>query len=234
DDGGTLEARNFSDEQIVERVCDGNIEFFEILLRRYNQRVYRTARSVLRNDAEAEEVAQEAWVRAFDRLSQFAGRGRFASWVTQIALREALSRARRGRIFRRAPQEESAEIEQVETRSDPEQTASGREIHNLIEMAIDALPEKYRLVFLLREVEGLSTREAAGSLKLSRVAVNTRLHRARALLRHELLARVGPCIVGSSRFLGRQCDRMTEGVMRRCARGTSVLVDPRCGTEAGT
>src|SRR5262249_23514563 len=206
----------------------------EILLRRYNQRVYRAARSVLRSDAEAEEVAQEAWVRAFDCLRQFAGRGRFASWVTQIALHEAWARSRSSRINVRGSQSESAEIDQVETRSDPEQTASDREIQELIEVAIDALPEKYRLVFLLREIEGLSTSEAAGSLKLSRVAVNTRLHRARALLRHELLARAGPGIAGSFRFLGRQCDRMTEGVMRRCARGTSVLVDPRCGTEAGT
>src|SRR5262249_27647177 len=78
-----VDARNFSDEEIVERVCAGDTEFFEILLRRYNQRVFRTARSVLRDDAEAEEAAQEAWVRAFDRLDQFAGRGRFASWVTR-------------------------------------------------------------------------------------------------------------------------------------------------------
>ncbi|HEY6930212.1 MAG TPA: sigma-70 family RNA polymerase sigma factor, partial [Thermoanaerobaculia bacterium] len=166
----------------MERVCAGDTELFEILLRRYNQRVYRAARSVLRNEAEAEEIAQEAWVRAFDHLGQFAGRGRFASWVTQIALHEAWARARRSRVTRRPPGLEAAEFDPIELRSDPEQRASEREIHELIEVAIDALPEKYRLVFLMRDVEGLSTTEAAGSLRLSRIAVNTRLYRARALL----------------------------------------------------
>jgi RNA polymerase sigma-70 factor (ECF subfamily) len=230
------EASALSDEQIVQSVRAGDTEVFAVLLRRHNQRVYRAARSVLRDDTEAEEVAQEAWVRAFHHLDQFAGRGRFATWVTRIALYEAWARARRIRKGVGVPESGADEMAPARASSDdPERAASDREIHGLIEAAIDALPEKYRLVFILREVEGLSTIEAAGSLKLSLVTVKTRLHRARALLRNELLARAGQGIAGSFRFLGRQCDRMVGDVLCRIRPAGSFLVvspDP-CRTGAG-
>ena len=179
DPQGKPEASVLSDEQIVQRVRAGDTEVFAVLLRRYNERVYRAARSVLRQDAEAEEVAQEAWVRAFDHLDQFAGRGRFAMWVTRIAVYEAWARVRRSRKGLGVPESGADEMARAKTSSnDPERAAFDREIHGFLEAAIDALPEKYRLVFILREVEGLSTAEVAGSLKLSHVTVKTRLHRA--------------------------------------------------------
>src|SRR5262249_42949268 len=161
-----------------------------------------------------EEVAQEAWVRAFDHLDQFSGRGRFAMWVSRIALYEAWASARRKR--RGAPDTEALDTAVTRAPSDdPERAASDREIHEFLEEAIDALPEKYRLVVMLRDVDGLSTAEVARSLKISRAAVKVRLHRARSLLRHRLLARAGAGIAGSFRFLGIRCDRMVGGVMRR-------------------
>jgi RNA polymerase sigma-70 factor (ECF subfamily) len=214
-----------SDEQIVERVRGGDTESFAVLLRRYNQRVYRTARSVLGSDAEAEEVAQEAWVRAFDHLDQFSGHGRFAMWVTRIALHEAWSSARRK--ARGAPDGKAFDTAVTKAPSDdPERAACDREIHGLIQEAVDALPEKYRLVFMLRDVDGLSTAEVAGSLNISRPAVKVRLHRARSLLRQRLLARAGPGIAGSFRFLGQRCDRMVGGVMRRISGGFPQHIGP--------
>jgi len=222
---GRREASALSDEQIVQRVRAGDTEVFAVLLRRHNQRVYRAARSVLRDDTEAEEIAQEAWVRAFEHLDQFAGRGRFPMWVTRIALYEAWAHARRGRKGLGVPKSGADEMASAKVCSDdPERAASDREVHGFIEAAIDSLPEKYRLVFILREVEGLSTAEAADSLKLSLVTVKTRLHRARALLRRQLLALAGPGIAGSFRFLGRRCDRIVGAVMRRIRPAASFLV----------
>jgi RNA polymerase sigma-70 factor (ECF subfamily) len=216
------------DQQIVQRVRAGDTELFAVLLRRYNQLVYRVARSVLRDGTEAEEVAQEAWIRAFNHLDQFAGRGPFAMWVARIALFEAWAGARRSSKRAMLVAEVGTDqIARAPDSADPERAASDREIHGFIEAAIDVLPEKYRLVFILRQVEGLSTAEAASSLKLSQVTVKTRLHRARALLRSELLARAGPSIAGSFRFLGRRCDRMVEAVMRRISSSLGSRADAR-------
>src|SRR5262249_36090039 len=154
-----------SDEQIVECVRAGQTEAFEVLLRRHNQRVHLTARSVLHDDAEAEEVAQEAWVRAFDHLEQYAGRGQFAIWVGRIALREACRRARRARKGPGAPRGATAEERLGDEPRNPEQAACDREVAEFLQLAIEALPEKYRLVFVLRVIEGLSTGEAALSLR---------------------------------------------------------------------
>ncbi len=180
-----------SDEQILERVRDGDREAFEILVRRYHRTVYRAAHAVARDDAEAEEIAQEAWVRAFDHLDQYAGRGRFVTWVNRIAVREAWLRGRRGRRTTSLPPRTTVEISSA---SDPERSAAAREMLDVLDAAIGALPENFRTVFLLREIEGLSTAETARLLKTSLLAVKTRLYRARLLLRGELLARLGPRI----------------------------------------
>jgi RNA polymerase sigma-70 factor (ECF subfamily) len=189
-------ASDLSDEQIVQRVCAGDGDLFEILLRRYNQRVYRVARSVLRDDGEAEEVAQEAWVRAFDHLAQLSNRGRFATWLIRIVLYEAWAHARAARRRLSLSRDGVEGIARTLARSgDPEKAALGREARGLLEAAIDALPEKYRTVFVLRQIEELSTAEVARSLRLSPTAVKTRLHRARILLRNEL-ARPAPAARG--------------------------------------
>lgn len=171
----------------MQRVCAGDGELFEILLWRYNQRVYRVARSVLRDDGEAEEVAQEAWVRAFDHLAQLSNRGRFATWLIRIVLYEAWAHARAAKRRLSLSRDGVEGIASTLSRSgDPEKAALGREARGLLEAAVDALPEKYRTVFVLRQIEELSTAEVACSLRLSPTAVKTRLHRARILLRNKL------------------------------------------------
>lgn len=203
-----------SDEEIVARVRAGETDLFALLLQRYNQRVYRMARAVLRDDAEAEDVTQEAWVRAFRHLDQFERRARFSTWLTRIALYEALARARRARRF--------VDISDGETRvtgrtarENPEKDASDRELRSHLEAAVETLPDPYRVVYVLREIEELSTAETAESLEVSEETIKTRLHRARAMLRRELLGRVGPILGRAFPFLGGRCDRMVERVMGR-------------------
>ena len=213
------------DEEIVRQVCAGECEFFEQLLQRYNQRLFRIARAVLRSDQEAEDVVQETWLRAFRHLSELAEPARFAAWVGRIALYESWARARRSRRLRGSdPDSEPENLETRETCADPEHAASDREIRGVVEAAIDALPEKYRVVFVLRAIEGLSTAEAARFLNLSRVAVSTRFHRARTLLRDELFARAG-LSADSFAFLGVRCEEMRRRVMANL---------PRIGSALGT
>src|SRR5688572_780902 len=176
----TLERDEQSDEGIVQAVLDGNTASFELLMRRYNERLYRTARAITRDDREAEDVMQQAYVNAFTNLRQFKGHARFGTWLTRIAVNEALARVRkRGRY-----EAFDEEMPNVETRMpwnsspDPERQAFTGELRELLESAIDHLPHGAREVFVLRDVEGLSTAETAASLSVSEDAVKTRLSRA--------------------------------------------------------
>ena len=209
-----------SDEEVVRRVRAGQADLFEVLMRRYNQRVYRLARAVLRSDGEAEDVTQEAWVRAFEHLDQFAGRASFATWLSSIALHEAWARARKSQRYE--PIEPSLDgeagggvMKRASSTPDPEGETLGREVQSFVESAIETLPEMYRTVFMLRHVEELSTAETAELLDLSEETVKTRLHRARSALQQQLLAEAGAGIKTAFPFLGDRCDRMVETVLRR-------------------
>jgi RNA polymerase sigma-70 factor (ECF subfamily) len=223
-----------SDEEIVARVLGGSgaeaSDGFEILMRRYNQRLYRVARSVFPRDAsEAEDIVQDAWVRAFTHLEQFAGRARFSTWLVRIALHEAWARARRGRRLAPNPieqHEEELPMPIDRENADPEREASDREMHVILEDAVEALPETYRTVFMLRAIEDMSTAEAAECLDLTPEAVKTRLHRARALLRREVLARAGAGEAALYPFAGERCDRIVAGVLARVARNRAPSPHP--------
>jgi RNA polymerase sigma-70 factor (ECF subfamily) len=200
----------------VSRVKAGDTALFEVLMRRYNRRLFRATRAILRNDAEAEDVMQQAYLNAYAHLGQFAGRASFATWLTRIAVHEASARVRRRR---------SAEGESMRDRSedaaasladggpDPEAQLLAGEVRGLLEAAIDALPERYRLTFVLREVEGLGTAETAESLGISEEVVKTRLSRARAMLRSELCRRAGDEIAAAFSFHLSRCDRVVAAVM---------------------
>jgi RNA polymerase sigma-70 factor, ECF subfamily len=187
-------------------------------MRRHNQRLFRLARSVVRDDREAEDVVQEAYLRAFTHLDQFAGRARFATWLSRIALHEALARVRRGRRFAALPEEETLSDLPASPRSGPEDRAANRELAAALAAAVDALPESHRAVFVLREVEGLSTAETAEVLGLSQPNVKVRLHRARAALRADLERRLGGEIPRLWAFDGERCDRVVAGVVERLRR----------------
>lgn len=213
------ECESVSDSEIVDRVRAGETGLYELLMRRYNQRLFRVIRSVVLNETEAEDVLEEAWVRAYEHLDQFAGRASFPTWVTRIAFHEALARVRKNKRW--VPLEDpQGEIMPAANRSQsspetPEAQAMRGQLGRTLQSAVDALPETYRSVFVLREVEQLSTIETAECLGISEEAVKTRLHRSRALLRRDLESRIGPAIAEAYSFLGSRCDRTVARVLAR-------------------
>ncbi len=207
----------WTDEEVVARVLQGESALFEIIMRRYNQRLYRVARAILRNDAEAEDVMQDAYVRAYQHLDQFAGRAKFSTWLTRIAVHEALARTRRRNRFDDLDTAVAAHGDVLMTSNapSPEQQASSCELQALLESAIMELPENYRSVIMLRDIEEMSTTEVAATLDLSEENVKVRLHRARALLRRELFARAGSAAAASFPFQAPRCDRVVKAVFER-------------------
>ena len=189
------ERSTISDEEVVTRVLAGETELFEIVMRRYSQRLYRVAWTILRDDGEAEDVMQDACVRAYQHLGQFAGRAKFPTWLTRIAIHEALARDRKRARYQELDQIlgwDGDLMERFESLTpNPEQQASNSEIREHMEEAVAKLPDNYRAVFTLRHVEEMSTIEVAGVLGITRETVKTRFHRARALLRKILNARAG-------------------------------------------
>jgi RNA polymerase sigma-70 factor, ECF subfamily len=208
-----------SDEEVVKQVLAGEVALFEILMRRYNRRLYRVSRAILGDDSEAEDVMQDAYVRAYTHLNQFAGQARFSTWLTKIAVHEALARVRwRSRFvdIDSTPKTEGDSMSVFISRTrDPEQQVLARELSAVLETAVDALPEIYRSVFMLRDIEEMSTAETAECLDISEEAVKTRLHRARALLREELYARIGIATASAFQFAGPRCDRVVLAVFER-------------------
>jgi RNA polymerase sigma-70 factor (ECF subfamily) len=208
-----------SDQEVVRRVLDGETALFELIMRRYNQRLYRVARAILRDDAEAEDVMQEAYVRAYEHLGQFAGRSQFATWLTRIAIHEALARSqRRKRIDQLGanPWSEPGRDREVDVAAsalNPEEQLSVSELGRALEDAILSIPEQYRLVLMLRDVEQLSTTETAATLELSEENVKVRLHRARAMVRKNLFVQAGSEAPRAFGFMGERCDRVVARVM---------------------
>jgi RNA polymerase sigma-70 factor (ECF subfamily) len=211
------ERASLRDEEVVERVLAGDKGLFELLMRRYNQRLYRVARAILGNDAEAEDVMQDAYVRAYAHLDQYAGHAAFSTWLTRIAVYEAMARARRRRRVVEMDGMSEPTRENLSTSKDrgPEQRAIDRDLRGALESAIQALPETYRCVVLMRDVEGLSTAETAECLGLNEPVVKTRLHRGRALLRRDLTERSGAALGGAFPFHLSRCDRVVDAVLRR-------------------
>ena len=214
-----------TDLEIVRRVKAGEGALFELLMRRYNQRLYRVARSIVKDDAEAEDVMQQAYVNAYTHLDQFADRAKFSTWLTRITVYEALARLRRrGRITEiDAMSDQDSRAVMASRGPDPEQEAMAGELRVALERSLDSIPEIYRTAFVLREVEGLSTAEAAQCLETSEDVVKTRLHRARVLLRRALMARAGSEAGDAFRFHAVRCDRVVAAVFARLGLPPAVV-----------
>jgi len=216
-----------SDPEVVARVRAGEIPLFEILMRRHNQRLYRAVRAVLRDEDEVEDVMQQAYINAYMHLNQFEERSQFSTWLTRIALNEAFRRRRHMQRFRSpdavASDDAANRGEIMETiasaQPDPERQAYTRELRRALEHAVDALPHTYRTVFMLRDVEGLSTSETGASLGLGDEAVKTRLHRARALIRREVATQIGGSAADAFQFLAPRCDRVVAAVLAKIGDG---------------
>jgi RNA polymerase sigma-70 factor (ECF subfamily) len=208
-----------TDDEIVARVVAGETFLFELLMRRHNQRVYRTVRAILGADDEAEDVMQQTYLNAYSHLSSFAGNSRFSTWLTSIAVNEALGRRRKsGKAALSIVKSTDDDDPILRIRSeapDPEQQVMTSELQHLLEQEIMALPEHYRSVLMLRQVEGLSTEETAESLGVSTDVVKTRLRRARVVLRDALLKPTGVAFDRLFEFHAPRCDRVVGAVMQK-------------------
>ena len=211
-------ARNLelSDETIVKRVLEGEGDLYEILIRRHNQRIYRIARSILRDETEAEDVMQDAYVEAFAHLDQFQGRASFKTWLSRIAVHAALARLRRsGRFVEWDENVNEDPRTPKRTFHTPEDELSQRELGVILTDAIDGIPAPYRLVFVLRQIEGMSTEEVAQSVGISPDNVKARFHRAKVALRRDIDRRMGRHAPDLYAFHLSRCDRVVANVLVR-------------------
>ena len=196
---------------------------FRALMREHNQRLFRTARAILRDDAEAEEAVQEAWLQAYRAMDTFRGEAKLSTWLTRIVANEALGRLRRAK---RTAEVIPISIDETDMPADhdtreenasaaPEVQAMRGEMRAIIEAGIDKLPDAFRTVFVLRAVEEMTVEETAAALDIPEATVRTRFFRARSLLRESISREMDMAVEGAFQFLGARCDRITEAVMAR-------------------
>jgi RNA polymerase sigma-70 factor (ECF subfamily) len=213
-----------SDFDVVRRVRDGDKDAFETLMRRHNRTLFRTARAILRDDAEAEDALQEAYLQAYRMIGSFRGQARLSTWLARIVANEALMRLRKHTrregivpLRRGLAEGEMAEMAHADLRQGPETSAQRAEIARLLEQRIDALPAAYRSVFVLRGVEEYSVEETATILGIPEATVRSRFFRARSLLREGLASEVDLAYESAFPFAGERCDRIVAAVMTRLA-----------------
>lgn len=213
-------SEQLSDAEVVRRIVDGDTALFEILMRRYNQRVYRAVRAILGTDDDAEDVMQQAYLNAFTHLRQFEARAQFSTWLIRIAVNEALSRRKKRQRGALAVEWLGGDELMVAIESDvpdPEHQALVSQMREVMESELAALPAAYRTVLVLREVEGLSTAETAECLNVSEDVVKTRLHRARGMVRTALERRIGATLQAVYPFGNARCDRVVAAVLTKLA-----------------
>ncbi len=210
-----------TDEDLVERCRHRDEAAVRALTTRHNRRLFRIARGILRNDAEAEDVVQDTYVRAFTGLEGFRGDASFLTWITRIAMNEALGRLRKRRPTVEWVEDGEDRVDVARMQAplpsatrDPERIMADRQMHDLLEGAIDRLPDAFRTVFIARMVEGLTIEETADLFGLRPETVKTRVHRARVRLRQDLDLQLRPMLSGAFPFDGERCARLTEAVVR--------------------
>lgn len=219
----TEEFTAMAEADLVRAARLGRREAYRIIMQRNNQRLFRVARAIVSNDSEAEDIVQESWTRAFAALDGFRGDAGLTTWLTRIVINEARGRLRRRRIQIDLDQVEVAQgagglvlaFPMGQPMDNPEVEVARMQIRQMIEAEIDRLPEAFRLVFILREVQDASTAETAELLGIREETVKTRLHRARRLLREALDRNLSDSIRGSFPFLGRRCEMITQRVLER-------------------
>jgi len=211
-----------ADIELVRRALSRDEAAVRAIIKANNRRLYRLARGILRNASEAEDVVQETYVRAFTHLAEFRGDSGLSTWLSRIAMNEALGRLRRQRPGVELSSLPSGTLEAqiiqfpiLSATDDPERTMAQREIQHVVERAIDELPEPFRMVFITRVVEGMNVEETADILGVKPETVKTRLHRARTMLRDSVERKIGPVVMDAFPFAGRRCDRLTDAVLTR-------------------
>jgi len=221
--------KDFADAEVARRIASGDDEAFRYLMRQHNQKLFRTARSILKDDAEAEDAVQEAYLLAYRAMSTFRNEAKLSTWLVRIVVNESIGRARK--------QKRSAEVirldgegaergdefpeQQGDNREDPverpEMLAQRRELRTLLEKKIDALPDAFRSVFMMRAVEEMSAEETSAALGIPDATVRTRFFRAKSLLRESLAREIDFALEDAFAFDGARCDRIVEGVILRVA-----------------
>jgi len=209
--------------ELVERARGGQAAAVRLIIRQHNQRLYRIARSILRDDTEAEDALQEAYARAFTNLASFRGEARLGTWLARIVMNEALGRLRGRRptvelnVIDENPALEAQIIPfpNANPDLDPETVVAQRELRAILERAIDELPEPFRVVLVARLIEGMSIEETAELVGILPETVKTRLHRARRSLKDAMEKHIGPALGDAFPFAGRRCERLTEKVLAR-------------------
>lgn len=214
--------KDLSDVEVAQRIAAGDRETFRLLMRRYNQTLYRTARSILKDDAEAEDAVQEAYMHAYGAMEKFRGEAKLATWLVRIVANESLGRLRKR--SRRAEVielngEQNSETSEVNVNEDspeqPEQIAQRAQMRRLIEAKLDLLPDAFRTVFVLRALEEMTVEEVAVCLAIPQATVRTRYFRAKSLLREALAREIDFSLEGAFSFDGERCDRIVAGVLER-------------------
>lgn len=203
-----------SDDEIITQIISGHTDLFAELIQRYNQRLYRIVRSYLRDEQNVKDVMQSAYLKAFEKLKQFRGEAQFSTWLTRIAINEALKKLNQQKRISDlndvTDERNGDQNNRVETYT-PEAKMIQDDMNRHLEKAIDTLPPKYRSVLVMREIEQMSTEETAKTLDISRTNVKVRLHRAKKMLRKELTNMLDEIDLFS--FKGENCDQMTNHVM---------------------
>ena len=214
------------DAELARRIGQRDERAFETLMRAHNRLLYRLARSILKDDAEAEDAVQEAYLQAFRSIAKFRGEARLSTWLTRIVANEAFGRLRKHarraaivplRLDDDETREAQADSEGPVMMEQPDKAAFRNEMRHLLEARIDALPDAFRTVFMLRAVEDLSVEETAASLGIPESTVRTRFFRARSLLRESLARDVDRAYGDAFGFAGERCDRVVANVLARLA-----------------
>ena len=217
-------AAPLADHELAARAAAGDGAAFTLIMRRHNRLLFRTARSILKSDAEAEDALQDAYLRAWRALHGFRGEAKLSTWLARIVINESLARLRRDRGAQVIPLDTAIEpigdhvLEEPmddDANRQPEGVAMRAELRHLLEASIDRLPEAFRTVFILRAVEEMSVEDVAGALDLPEATVRTRLFRARGLLRARLSQHVDLALNDVFAFDGMRCDRIVAAVLRR-------------------
>jgi RNA polymerase sigma-70 factor, ECF subfamily len=221
----TVPAANpVSDAELVTRIGRRDQAAFEMLMRRYNGKLFRVARAILRDDAEAEDALQDGYFDAYRKIGHFRGESQFSTWLTRIVMNQALMRLRRQKRERvvvpfgdrRGPDHELPEADMADDKAESPTDATMRgEVRRILERRIDELPVAFRTVFVMREVEELTVEETAECLSIPAATVRTRLFRARALLRDALARDMDSATVEVFGFAGERCDRIVAAVLAR-------------------
>jgi RNA polymerase sigma-70 factor, ECF subfamily len=222
-----------SDSALVERIGTGDQLAFEAVMRKYNGKLYRIARAILKNDSDAEDVLQDAYLDAYRHIGEFRGGSELATWLTRIVINQALMRVRKERRrssivpFRNALMHETdspeAQVPDQQSES-PSASVIRAETRRMLERRIDELPVAFRTVFIMREVEEMSVEETARCLSITPATVRTRLFRARALLREALARDIDTATGDVFAFAGARCDRIVSSVLARLNSGDRSAV----------